>query len=110
MVCIQVLSEDHAIAFAGTQGNFELNAMRRIIINNFPHAATILGGACTKRRQYRIEGTELNREQIHSFVNPSAMVGQQGRVGYTPVKEEVSARRSRHWAGRWGPQPPARRA
>ncbi|AUA16402.1 Fumarate hydratase class II [Streptomyces malaysiensis subsp. malaysiensis] len=32
MVCIQVLSEDQAIAFAGSQGNFELNAMRPVII------------------------------------------------------------------------------
>ncbi len=62
MVCIQVLSEDSAIAFAGSQGNFELNAMRPVIINNFLHAATILADACGKPRQYCIEGTELNRE------------------------------------------------
>lgn len=74
MVCIQVLSEDGAIAFAGTQGNFELNAMRPIIINNFLHAARILGDGCTKLRQYCIEGTELNREQIHNFVNRSLML------------------------------------
>src|SRR5215831_9196896 len=48
MVCIQVLSDDGAIVFAGTQGNFELNAMRPIIINNFLHSAGILGDACTK--------------------------------------------------------------
>jgi fumarate hydratase class II len=34
MVSIQVISEDNAVAFAGSQGNFELNAMRPIIINN----------------------------------------------------------------------------
>jgi len=74
MVCIQVLSEDGAIAFAGTQGNFELNAMRPIIINNFLHSARILGDGCTKLRQYCIEGTELNREQIHNYVNRSLML------------------------------------
>ena len=74
MVCIQVLSEDAAIALAGTQGNFELNAMRPIIINNFLHAATILGDACTKLRRYCIEGTELNREQIQNDVNRSLML------------------------------------
>jgi fumarate hydratase class II len=51
MVCIQVLSEDSCVAFAGTQGNFELNAMRPIIINNFLHSARILGDAATKLRQ-----------------------------------------------------------
>src|SRR5271170_4161243 len=39
MVCIQVIGEDNAVAFAGSQGNFELNAMRPIIINNFLHSA-----------------------------------------------------------------------
>jgi fumarate hydratase class II len=37
MVCIQVIGEDNAVAFAGSQGNFELNAMRPVIINNFLH-------------------------------------------------------------------------
>ncbi|MGX4688187.1 class II fumarate hydratase [Streptomyces sp. JNUCC 63] len=74
MVCIQVLSEDAAIAFAGTQGNFELNAMRPVIIDNFLHAATILADACTKTRQYCIEGIELNRDQIDSYVDRSLML------------------------------------
>ncbi|MGW9132263.1 class II fumarate hydratase [Streptomyces sp. NPDC055681] len=74
MVCIQVLSEDEAIAFAGTQGNFELNAMRPVIINNFLHAATILADACTKMREYCIEGAQLNRDQIDSYVGRSLML------------------------------------
>ncbi|MBA2813720.1 class II fumarate hydratase [Streptomyces sp. KM273126] len=74
MVCIQVLSEDEAIAFAGTQGNFELNAMRPVIINNFLHAATILGDACTKMREYCVEGIQLNRDQIDSYVDRSLML------------------------------------
>jgi len=74
MVCIQVLSEDAAIAFAGSQGNFELNAMRPVIINNFLHAATIVGDACGKLRQYCIEGTELHRDQVNGYVNRSLML------------------------------------
>ncbi|AXI76209.1 class II fumarate hydratase [Peterkaempfera bronchialis] len=74
MVCIQVLSEDAAIAFAGSQGNFELNAMRPIIINNFLHAATILGDACAKLRRYCIEGTHLNRDQLDAYVDRSLML------------------------------------
>jgi len=74
MVCIQVLSEDSAIAFAGSQGNFELNAMRPVIISNFLHAATILADACEKLRQYCIEGTELNRSQVDDYVNRSLML------------------------------------
>ncbi|MEU1299887.1 class II fumarate hydratase [Streptomyces shenzhenensis] len=74
MVCIQVLSEDTAIAFAGSQGNFELNAMRPVIINNFLHAATILTDACTKLRQYCIEGTRLDRDRIDGYVDRSLML------------------------------------
>jgi fumarate hydratase class II len=74
MVCIQVLSEDSAIAFAGSQGNFELNAMRPIIISNFLHSATILSDACTKLREYCIDGTELHRDQINGYVNRSLML------------------------------------
>ena len=74
MVCIQVLSEDGAIAFAGSQGNFELNAMRPVIINNFLHSATILADACAKLRQYCIEGTEVSHDQIGTYVNRSLML------------------------------------
>jgi fumarate hydratase, class II len=73
-VCIQVLSEDTAIAFAATQGNFELNAMRPVIISNFLHAATILADACAKLRQYCIECTELHRDQIDAYVSRSLML------------------------------------
>ena len=74
MVCIQVLSEDSANAFAGTQGNFELNAMRPIIINNVLHSARILGDGCAKLREYCIEGVRLHREQIDMYLNESLML------------------------------------
>jgi fumarate hydratase class II len=74
MVCIQVLADDSAVAFAGSQGNFELNAMRPVIISNFLHSATILGDACGKLREYCIEGTELNRDQITASVKRSLML------------------------------------
>jgi fumarate hydratase class II len=34
MLCIQVVGNDNTVAFAGSHGNFELNAMRPVIINN----------------------------------------------------------------------------
>ena len=74
MVCIQVLAEDSAIAFGGSQGNFELNAMRPVIINNFLHSATILADACTKLREYCIDGAELNRDQVGKYVDESLML------------------------------------
>ena len=74
MVCIQVIGEDNAVAFAGSQGNFELNAMRPIIINNLLHSARILGDACEKLRRFSVEGTRLNRQRIDEMVGRSLML------------------------------------
>jgi fumarate hydratase class II len=74
MVCIQVIGEDNAVAFAGSQGNFELNAMRPVIINNFIHSARILGDACDKFRRFSVEGTRLNRKRIDEAVGRSLML------------------------------------
>jgi fumarate hydratase class II len=74
MICIQVMGEDTAVAFGGSQGNFELNAMRPIIINNFLHSARILADGCDKFRTYSVEGTELNLSQIKAFVDRSLML------------------------------------
>jgi fumarate hydratase class II len=74
MVCIQVIGEDNAVAVAGSQGNFELNAMRPIIINDFLHSARILGYACHKLRQYSVEGTQLNRQRIDELLGRSLML------------------------------------
>jgi fumarate hydratase class II len=74
MIAIQVIGDDTAVAFAGSQGNFELNAMRPVIINNFLHSATILADGCDKFRRFSIEGTTLNREQIDRYVANSLML------------------------------------
>jgi fumarate hydratase class II len=74
MVCIQVVGEDNAVAFAGSQGNFELNAMRPIVINNFLHSARILGDACEKFRRYSVEGTRLDRARIDEMLGRSLML------------------------------------
>src|SRR5713226_5831383 len=74
MVCIQVIGEDNAVAFAGSQGNFELNAMRPIIINNFLHSTRVLGDSCDKLRAFSVEGTRLNRKRIDEMVGRSLML------------------------------------
>jgi fumarate hydratase class II len=74
MVCIEVIGEDNAVAFAGSQGNFELNAMRPIIINNFLHSARVLGDACDKMRRFSVDGTRLNRRRIDEMLGRSLML------------------------------------
>jgi fumarate hydratase class II len=74
MIAIQVIGDDTAVAFAGSQGNFELNAMRPIVINNFLHSATILADGCGKFRRFSVEGTELDRNRIDGYVGNSLML------------------------------------
>jgi fumarate hydratase, class II len=74
MVCIQVIGDDTAVAFAGSQGNFELNAMRPIVINNFLHSARILGDACEKLQTFCVDGVQLNNDQISQYVSRSLML------------------------------------
>ena len=74
MICIQVIGEDTAVAFAGSQGNFELNTMRPIIIANVLHSARILADGIEKFRLYSIEGTRLNKKRISQYVAGSVML------------------------------------
>ena len=73
-VCLQAIGEDSIVAAAGAQGNFELNAMRPIIINNVRHSARILGDACQKLREFSIEGTELDQQKVSDYVDRSLML------------------------------------
>jgi fumarate hydratase class II len=74
MICIQVIGDDSAVAFAGSQGNFELNTMRPLVINNFLHSARILADGCEKFRIFSVEGTTLNEKRIAQFVKNSLML------------------------------------
>jgi fumarate hydratase class II len=55
MVCIQVIGNDSTVAIAGSQGNFELNAMRQSS-QNVIHSSRISADASDKLRKYSIEG------------------------------------------------------
>lgn len=74
MIAIQVMGNDAAVAFAGSQGNFELNAMRPVIISNVLHSARILADGCEMFRRFSVEGTELNRDRIKGYVDGSVML------------------------------------
>lgn len=74
MVCIQVIANDNAVAFASSQGNFELNTMRPIIIKNVLHSARILADVCEKFRFYSLENIKLDKEKIRKYVNESLML------------------------------------
>ena len=74
MVATQVLGNDAAIGFAGSQGNFELNVFKPMMAFNFINSATLLSDACDSFRKYLVEGLEANEDRIASLVENSLML------------------------------------
>src|SRR5437899_4949622 len=74
MVCTQVFGNDVAITVAGSQGNFELNVSRPVMIRNFLHSTNILADVCRTFREFCVEGIKPNRERIKQLVEQSLML------------------------------------
>jgi fumarate hydratase class II len=74
MVCIQVISSDVAVTMGGAEGNFELNAFRPILINNYLHSAQILADMCDHFREFMVEGAELNEPKLKDNIERSVMM------------------------------------
>jgi fumarate hydratase class II len=74
MVAVQVLGNDAAIGFAGSQGNFELNVFKPVIIYNFLHSVRLLSDACHSFTEHCATGIEVNRAQIDRYVQNSLML------------------------------------
>ncbi len=74
MIGIQVIGDDTAVAFAGSQGNFELNAMRPVIINDVLRSINNLHDGVRNFRRYSVEGTRLDRERIAEHLRNSVML------------------------------------
>ena len=74
MVGVQVMGNDAAIAIAGSQGNFELNVFKPLIIHNFLHSVRLLSDASRMFTEHCVEGIEPNRAQIDRFVRSSLML------------------------------------
>jgi len=89
MVAVQVLGNDAAIAIAGSQGNFELNVFKPVMIFNFVHSATILSDACVDFRRFLVEGLRADRKRIKEMVTRSLMLvtALTPRIGYDRAAE-----------------------
>jgi fumarate hydratase class II len=74
MVAVQVFGNDAAIGFAGSQGNFELNVFKPVMIHNFLHSVRLIHDACHGFVDYCIAGIELNRERIDHYLQDSLML------------------------------------
>jgi len=74
MVGAQVIGNDAAIAFAGSQGNLELNVFKPVMIFNFLHSVTLLTDACGTFREFAVEGVQANLERIQQNLDNSLML------------------------------------
>jgi fumarate hydratase class II len=74
MVAVQIFGNDAAIGFAGSQGNFELNVFKPVMIHNFLHSVRLIHDAAYGFVDYCIAGIELNRERIDHYLQDSLML------------------------------------
>ncbi len=74
MVCVQVMGNDAAIGFAGSQGNFELNVFKPVIIHNLLHSITLIADACGLFAKYCVDGIQPNRAKIKQYLESSLML------------------------------------
>jgi fumarate hydratase, class II len=74
MVCAQVHGATAAIGFAGSQGNFELNVFKPVIIYNFLHSVTLISDACHGYVEYMVKGIQVDRAKVDWYVKNSLML------------------------------------
>ncbi|MEA5533012.1 class II fumarate hydratase [Crocosphaera sp. XPORK-15E] len=74
MVCVQVMGYDSAISMAGSQGNFELNVFKPLLIFNLLNSIRLLADACSSFTDHLVVGMEINKEQIEYYLNNSLML------------------------------------
>tara|TARA_Y100000815_G_C13340752_1_gene499819 strand:+ start:1059 stop:2450 length:1392 start_codon:yes stop_codon:yes gene_type:complete len=74
MVCAQVMGNDATIGFAGSQGNFELNVYKPVMIHNFIHSVNIISDACHSFTQFCVDGITVNKKKIQYYVEHSLML------------------------------------
>ncbi len=74
MVVVQVYGNDAAVAFAASQGNFELHVFKPVMIHNVLESVRLLADACRSFRVHCAEGIEPDRARIAELVDKSLML------------------------------------
>jgi fumarate hydratase class II len=104
MVCVQVFGNDHAVAFAGSQGNFQLNVYKPVMLHNVMQSAQLLAEACLSFEARCARGIEPNETRIAEHLENSLMLvtALNPHIGYekaaqislTAYREETSLRQA----------------
>src|SRR5690554_1843831 len=89
MVCVQVFGNDAAVAFAGTQGNFQLNVYKPVMVHNVLESIELLGDACLAFDEHCARGIEPNRDRIAENLEKNLMLvtALNRHIGYDKAAE-----------------------
>src|SRR5882724_8678765 len=98
MVSVQVMGNDAAIGFAGSQGNFELNVFKPVMIFNYLHSVELLADAMNSFVAHCVQGIEVNTTQIEHYVHNSLMLvtALAPKIGYDAAAQVAKAAHHSH--------------
>ncbi len=74
MVAVQVFGNDHSIAFAGSQGNFQLNVYKTIMLHNVLESIQLLAEGCRSFNEHSVKGILANEKRIKAHLDNSLML------------------------------------
>ncbi len=74
VVCAQVIGNDTTVAIADSQGNFELNVFKPVIIFNVLNSSNLLADTCVSFQAFCVEGLKVNHTMIEHYVHNSLML------------------------------------
>jgi len=74
MVAVQVFGNDHAVAFAGSQGNFQLNVFKPVMLDNVLQSIQLLAEAIRSFNEHCASGIEADRARIREHLEDSLML------------------------------------
>jgi fumarate hydratase class II len=104
MVAVQVMGNDAAIGFAGSQGNFELNVFKPVMIYNYLHSVELLADSCNAFVDHCVHGIEVNRDIVDHYVKDSLMLvtalapkigyDNAAKVAHTAHQEHITLRQA----------------
>ncbi len=89
MVVVQVFGNDAAVAFAGSQGNFQLNVFKPVMLHNVLESAGLLADACLSFDEHCARGIEPDEERIkeHLEANLMLVTALNPHIGYEKAAE-----------------------
>ncbi len=102
MIAVQVFGNDHAVAFAGSQGNFQLNVYKPVMLHNLLESAELLADGCLAFDARCAQGIMPNEKRIRhnldnslmlvTALNPHIGYEKAARISLTAYREDISLR------------------